>query len=614
MKRRLWEHFPILYTCLTLVVVASALRGMPLAGTAISVLGSMCSFFLLSHGRRNELSVSFGFFIVAYSLFCSTLLIVGFQLDQYSELNWSASSLVPVAACTLLIIPIVRFVVIKLESPCNTRGWFKLNGIRSAITLVIICVPQLIIFLVSYPGVYGYDAGFEIMQVESDDGQLTSATSVPYALFLGGLVVLGERLGNIEFGFSLAMLVQSACLCLISWRVVHHLCHITGSKGIYLISTIFFSFFPLVLIMRVSGAQDALFAGFFLLSVLYLFEGGALLRQNEDVPKRMILVFVLSVLMMALLRNNGIYAYAVMLVAGIALCAILRYWKHLAILVAPVILYVLISGPLYSAAGVLPGSQVGISSIKEMLSIPSQQIARVVSANPDCLNQSDEQLLDEFFSPHDFPAYWDTPCIADSQKSQINSDNVSNNPVGFLQLYLSLGIKDPGNYAEAFLLNSLGFWYPGKEYPDDRMYHPYIEYSMLDAKYWNDDYVEINRRSIAPTVSNLLESSLADACYNRIPVIGVLMNCGTWFFLFVFTLLYSALKRNVQSILPSMLMLGYFVTLLLSPVCIFRYVLPFLSCVPVMLAMLYCSRPGAILLQKGATRCSMSSCSWRDAA
>lgn len=116
------------------------------------------------------------------------------------------------------------------------------------------------------------------------------------------------------------------------------------------------------------------------------------------------------------------------------------------------------------------------------------------------------------------------------------------------------------------------------------MYHPYIEYSMLDAKAYNEKYIEIKRQSLAPTINEWLEGYFSNAEYSKTPLLGTMLNCGTWFFAYVFVAFYSVYRKKWNAVLPLALLAGLYITFLLSPVCLFRYAFPFVSCAPIMLA------------------------------
>ena len=150
-------------------------------------------------------------------------------------------------------------------------------------------------------------------------------------------------------------------------------------------------------------------------------------------------------------------------------------------------------------------------------------------------------------------------------------------------MWASIGVKDPENYVEAFLLNSLGFWYPNKNYNDDRMYHPYIEIEMLDAAKWNPRYVQIKRESKFPIYEKILNITIGKNVWKRIPVISTIFTTGTYFIIFIFLFLLTILRRNFKYMLPISIILGLYATLFLSPVAVFRYCFPIIMASPLMI-------------------------------
>ena len=289
-----------------------------------------------------------------------------------------------------------------------------------------------------------------------------------------------------------------------------------------------------------------------------------------------------------LLRNNGVYALAlVMLVALFALVkqrgrpsSVISFSVALSLGTA-IFTYVLISGPIYSLAGITLGN-----SLQEMSSIPSQQFARTYLESPESFSQGEKEQLLAFYKQSDFADYKLFVSISDSQKGQLDTALVAQNPLEYLRLYLAIGIKQPQIYCEAFLLNSLGFFYPNKQYPDERIYHPYIEYQMLDAKLRHQDYTVIARQSMIPKADAVFEEVAQKALYSKIPVLSFVFKAGTYLIFYLIVAAYAFCTRHSAFALPFALIFGLFLTLLLSPVCIFRYVYPFISCFPLVLALL----------------------------
>ena len=72
--------------------------------------------------------------------------------------------------------------------------------------------------------------------------------------------------------------------------------------------------------------------------------------------------------------------------------------------------------------------------------------------------------------------------ISVSTKGTFNTEEMEKNKIGFLKLWLSVGLKCPVTYVDAFLSNNIGFWYTDMMYPDPSAFHAYIEWE--NTPYW----------------------------------------------------------------------------------------------------------------------------------
>lgn len=118
-------------------------------------------------------------------------------------------------------------------------------------------------------------------------------------------------------------------------------------------------------------------------------------------------------------------------------------------LLLAVILYTFVSGPVYSLFGVTAGD-----GLREMMSIPSQQIARVYNDPVPAVDrklvvgdspfESDgnpsKRELDEIEVYYDkgIETYVINPLIADLQKGALNVKEVKRTPFSFVRLYIRL--------------------------------------------------------------------------------------------------------------------------------------------------------------------------------
>lgn len=535
------------------------------------------ALFLFTFSKIKILKKGYTVFSIIFSVFLSLVLIIGSQLEFYSEIIWSFVTLIKIIALSVSIFPL-NYLLLKYVDKFKIQKSDNINYKKIfVITFLIILFFNFLVFLALYPGEYGYDAGFQIMEILEKDVQITSHFSLLFSFILAKVVNLGKVLfGSYQVGFGIYCFLQMTFLSYVATKITVFCVKRIPNKIIYFINVLFFSFFPLYTLMSISAAQDSVFAGLFCLIILNVIE----LIENKDYWKNKLKPISLGILifLLCLIRNNGFYCILIS-IPFIFLSCKNKKVVVLLIFIIPLFAYKIYSGPVFNILGVTK-----TDTFREMLSIPSQQFARVYNYNLKVFSKEELKQLKKFYPQiDDFKYYTYRQSIADPTKSVLNNKYVKSNLKDYISLWTSNGVKDPENYVEAFLLNSLGFWYPNKNYNDDRMYHPYIEIEMMDAAKWNPRYVQIKRESKFPIYEKILNITIGKNAWKRIPVISTIFTTGTYFIIFIFLFLLTILRRNFKYMLPISIILGLYATLFLSPVALFRYCFPIIMVSPLMI-------------------------------
>lgn len=535
------------------------------------------ALFLFTFSKIKIFKKGYTIFSIIFSVFLSLVLIIGSQLEFYSEIIWSFATLIKIIALSVSIFPL-NYLLLKYVDKFKIQKSDNINYKKIfVITFLIILFFNFLVFLALYPGEYGYDAGFQIMEILEKDVQITSHFSLLFSFILAKVVNLGKVLfGSYQVGFGIYCFLQMTFLSYVATKITVFCVKRIPNKIIYFINVLFFSFFPLYTLMSISAAQDSVFAGLFCLIILNVIE----LIENKDYWKNKLKPISLGILifLLCLIRNNGFYCILIS-IPFIFLACKNKKVVVLLIFIIPLFAYKIYSGPVFNILGVIK-----TDTFREMLSIPSQQFARVYNYNLKVFSKEELKQLKKFYPQiDDFKYYTYRQSIADPTKSVLNNKYVKSNLKDYISLWTSNGVKDPENYVEAFLLNSLGFWYPNKNYNDDRMYHPYIEIEMMDAAKWNPRYVQIKRESKFPIYEKILNITIGKNAWKRIPVISTIFTTGTYFIIFIFLFLLTILRRNFKYMLPISIILGLYATLFLSPVALFRYCFPIIMVSPLMI-------------------------------
>ncbi len=568
-------------TCGVLLTLKNIYAGLLASVAFLAVVIFVLLFYL--YQKVNKLSKGERVLQLSFTALIALALVLGVQLDMTGEINWHLETLLTVVLLCFTVGPIIGALITSIKN-CNLENFAIKNPKRFFwISFALIFVGNFLVFLALFPGVYGYDAGAQILQILDNNVQPTTHFSILYSTIIAMFVNLGQTVfHSAEIGFALYAFSQMVVMDLIATKITLFATRKTQNGLLYLFCLLFFSCFPFFTVATVSSAQDVLFSGVFALLVMDIYR----MSDNEDYLKKPINLVssAFLILILCLLRNNGFYCILLM----IPFVIILQKQHRLVVLIgilAPLLIYKIISGPIYSLVGIT-----STDTIREMASIPSQQLARVYSYNRSAYNEQDlKKLLVYYEGLEGFEIYPYQPMIADPAKRLLNNEATKDDLLGYIELWAKIGLKDPKNYVEAFLMNSLGFWYPGKFYPDSRMYHPPLEYNMMDTERFGDGaYVTIKRKSLLPFYEKLLCKVVSDNAWQKIPVLSLLTSGGTYFWLTCFAVGVIILQKRWKLLMPLSLLVGLYITLFLSPVALMRYYFPIMLLAPVLIGLILC--------------------------
>lgn len=525
---------------------------------------------------------AFGKIFLPFGLLMALMAILGngyvqdidvFERIPYFLLTFFAKSLMYSVLLYLLcrFLPALAEGLIRLSA--GVDGWFYKNnkkGLPVFLFLYVITgVVYLITFLAVYPGVYSYDASVQVLQVFGRE-PLTSHHPLLHTAFFCGLVKLGQMLtGSYQAGLALHSVVQAAIMGAVFSYAVWRMIIKRRPVLLVLFTWLFLVLNPYIRIFVFVTTKDVLFCGAFLL--LFLFT----LDMLENITrffsdKKLQLRFFLTAVIMCLLRNQGIYVFV--LFCFIYLIYLLKTrktavgrWLGISILV--MCAYGLFIGPFSAFLGVERGD------VREMLSVPMQQLARAYQRAPEKLSLEERKYIEALIAPENLEQY--VSVNADPVKSGFRTEVMRAAPGLFLKNWLSVGAKDPRLYLDSFLMGNWGYWYP----KETQYWIHYIEFdgAFMDPQY---NILNIRRNSKLPQYENHLREISLTPAFEDVPVLSVLLNQGFPLWLMLITAAVCLYFKKYRILLPLLLFFGYFGTLLLGPVTAVRYALPLMVCVP----------------------------------
>ena len=223
------------------------------------------------------------------------------------------------------------------------------------------------------------------------------------------------------------------------------------------------------------------------------------------------------------------------------------------------------NGLLLPALGVIPGET------REMLSVPFQQTARCLLAYPDDVTESELRAVSAVLDVENGVPNYD-PRLADPVKDT-SSPDLSGRLGPYMQAWLSMGMRHPGVYLDAWLNMIYGYFYPS-----DSNTIVCLTLNSPDA-----GGVAL-RQSPALSDARLELHNRIYFTLRRISGVGWLFYVDSVVWVFLLLLAALVLRDGLRAAVPYMFFFGTLGICLLSPKSgEIRYLMPILYILPVML-------------------------------
>ena len=314
--------------------------------------------------------------------------------------------------------------------------------------------------------------------------------------------------------------------------------------------------------------KDVLFSGFLLLFALCIYRLLHLYPSDEKLKKQpgLLALLLLSGLLVCLFRSNGLYVF--LLTSPFLVIVLRREWKLLLpglLIVAALALC--IKGPVYDAIGVAE------PAFSESLSIPAQQIARVVHEGRT-LTQEQIDLLNQTVDYDSIADYYQ-PELSDPVKALIqygNPEYLEAHKRAYLKLWIQLGLRYPLDYWNAFVDQTRGYWFPG-------------EPGLTVNESISPNDVGLTGQSVLRGTAAWKVVEILNKLYTIFPLYGLLYSIGAFTWAAIFWCANCALNGRKQNCLLFIPFFALILTLCLAtPVAAdLRYAYPLILSMPLLL-------------------------------
>ena len=314
-------------------------------------------------------------------------------------------------------------------------------------------IDLLYLFFDAYPGILTTDSVTTMAQVMGDQAYNNTMPfwhTVTVQLFVRpALAVFGDINAAVACFHVAQILFMAACFAYVIATLYQVAVPCWFLLGVYAV----YAFQPHNIVYSVTLWKDIPFAG---AAVLFM---TALYRLLKGIGKSRVLnyvVFILGALGFSLWRTNGWYAFLVTVLIMVFLLG-KKKRKLLILMTAVLIISWILINPVLTLLGVKE------TNLTEAFAIPMQQVARVVAEGRD-LTEQESALLGEAFWLDKVPELYD-PLTVDPIKFETfrykQVPYILEHSGEYLRLYLSLGLKYPGDYLKAWIDETKGYWNGG---------------------------------------------------------------------------------------------------------------------------------------------------------
>lgn len=420
-------------------------------------------------------------------------------------------------------------------------------------------------FLHEYPGVMTPDSINQYAQVIGAY-ELSNHHSIVHTALIGLFYNIGLALtGDVHFGLALYTLAQMLFMALVAGYVVRTMQKANIITLVILITMLFYALMPYHGIYAVTIWKDIPFAGCFTLFsaalMRFLLRGNAAVTSGRP-PKlqlgeyfSLVLPYVFSGIMICLLRTNGWYAFLVSL--PFILLVYKKSWRTMLPIHAVSLLLVL-----FVKYPVMQVYDIGQADFVESLSVPIQQIARVVSRN-EGMNESQIVFVENIMDVTKVAEAYQ-PDVSDSIKNLVResgADYLESHKSEFFKNWFFIGLSHPKAYFDAFVAQTVGFWYPDVSY----------QAGLADGIYPNEFGLRWQPVLSGNAVIKIRE--ILFKLHDLVPLYGLLWSIGFMLWTLIFTIALGIRNERSANVLIGLPVLFLMLTLIAAtPVATeFRY-------------------------------------------
>lgn len=414
-----------------------------------------------------------------------------------------------------------------------------------ALLLILIYLPYILNY---FPGNVLIDSTVQILQGQGDL-EFTNHHPVLHTMCIKTCIDIGYGLtGSYQFGVALYTIIQTVLTAFVFSYAIYYMAKKKVPLAARICALIFFALCPTIGFYTITMYKDIPFALLMLIVTIGIIE----MVTNTDEfmsSKKKIALLSICILLAMFFRNNGIYAF--ILAFPFFLIAMKKYWKKILIIfLLPIILYEIITNPIYNWIGIKKGSS------REALTIPIQQFARLMIYKNDELTDVQKDKIKEYLPIDNFKDLYN-PVFADPIKSNFSEEAFEKDKIGLIKLYFELAIKFPGETIKSFILGNYGYYYPNVV--GWGVYTGVNTESFDGMQKYDIKTTPIIKLQILDKINNFVNN-------RDFPIISMILSIGFLFWILLICMGYCVYEKLYLKLLIFIPVLFVWVTVLASPV------------------------------------------------
>ena len=531
-------------------------------------------------------------FLLAYSL------VIGYLCHNYKyELN---AGVVAAFICIWIIAYILvvlgwilidksTFAISKKnnvsnDSNCNNSISIKKQAALYGTFFILICLAWTPCFIISYPGFFVYDAGWQFLQIWYAEIPVMAEFPILHSLILWLSLKVGTGLFD---SYNTGIAIFTCVHILLGASVFAYVTLFLRkncSRIISIIALLYYMFSPTIVLYAPNSNSTifgSLLASFIMIQFYELFFLDSVKNKKKSYVILRIVLFAITSILMCNTRKSFLALYSIMTILYLIMNWSRKIIKNVVFLTSLLIVMMAFNSLINHAFDAEPANP------KDKIGVPIQQLSFVYLDNPDYFTEEEKKDIEELYDMDTFIYY--CPETVDPVKMAVKKEVYASKPMIFWKLWLKKGLQHPLKYLEAWNYLTYEAWYPfceidgyikcdkiikGEETSDKSNYM----YTQI-----SDPGVLVNR---FPKLFDNISWFASGVEIHKIPIVGQLATLGFQYYYMIFALGYCLYSNKRFKILVGAEFL-YFVVALFAPMVLIRYHLLVFYMFPIVLASLF---------------------------